>query len=89
MSAKRISQREAVRNRRELRRLREFVDRISGAYPFSDRYILTIPDSAHHTQRLRDMAWAADERVVFLATVSGTSIEVRAQRVPEALDATR
>jgi hypothetical protein len=85
---KRISQREAMRNRRDLRKLRAFVDRIKGPYAWHvDTPVCAIPDSAYTAQRLRDLSWGARTRLVFVAYIEGTSVKIGAVRTPEARDA--
>ena len=85
MSGKRkvISQREAVRNRRELRRLREFVGRIEGPFTSVDTSVCSLPDSAYTAQRLRDLSWGAQSHLAFIAYVNGTNVMIGAIRTPE------
>ncbi len=82
MARNKISQREAVRNRRELRRLREFVERITGYWQSHDQTIVTtrLPTIP---QRLKDIAWGADNLVVFVVRGDGEYVSIGAVRVPQ------
>lgn len=89
MSAKRkgISQREAMRNRRELRRLRAFVRGIEGTWPTGEdvKYLARFTCTESVVTEARGMAWGAKERVAFLARFDGaTSMQLIAIRTPEA-----
>lgn len=88
MSAKRkgISQREAVRNRRELRKLRAFVRAIEGTYPTgeSTEHIVSLDVSSVYTAKARGIAWGAQNRVAFLVRVDTGAISIVAIRTPEA-----
>jgi len=89
---KRISQREAVRNRRELRRLREFVERISGTVAYGDTHVCYLPcTDLWPREKMRGISWGAERRVVFVASAEHEEGKMRivAVRVPEARDATR
>lgn len=81
-----ISQREAVRNRRELRLLREFVSRIEGTYGAQDDLVATVPcDTEWVKQKMRGMSWGARCRVVFLASCERfeNRVTISAVRTPE------
>ena len=81
-----ISQREAVRNRRELRRLRGFVSRIEGTYGAQDDIVASVPcDTEWVKQKMRGISWGAGYRVVFLASCerSENRVTISVVRTPE------
>lgn len=83
MSGKRkgISQREAVRNRRELRRLREFANRISGFASMDDTFgSWNLGEVVEG--KMRGIDWALQGRHVFLARRNGKSVEIGVVRAP-------
>jgi hypothetical protein len=85
--SKRISQREAMRNRRDLRRLREFVDGIRGSRSDYDAHVVTftMTDSAWAASKLDGMMWGARWQLVALADfVEPNKLRVTVKRVPEA-----
>lgn len=82
-----ISQREAMRNRRELRRLREFVDRISGTYGKQDQLVALVHcPEVWVREKMRGMEWGAKGQVVFLASCERDTdkVTISVVRVPEA-----
>lgn len=84
---KKISQREAVRNRRELKRLREFIRRISGTYQAQDWLIATLScDAEWVRQKMRGASWGANGNVVFVASAEREQgrMTISAVRVPDA-----
>ena len=85
-----ISQREAMRNRRELRRLRAFVETIRGTGRSEyHAHVVTIPvDSDKWATKLDAMQWGARYRLVALADFcEPTKARITVIRVPEARDA--
>ena len=88
MSGKRkgISQREAMRNRRELRKLRAFVEAIRGdGRSDYHAHVVTIPgDSDKWAMKLSAMQWGASYRLVALADFCDpTKARITVIRVPE------
>jgi hypothetical protein len=75
-----------MRNRRELRLLREFVSRIEGTYGAQDDTVATVPcDTEWVRQKMRGMSWGANGRVVFLASCerADNRVTITVVRTPE------
>lgn len=81
-----ISQREAVRNRRELRRLRQFIESIRAFRHDYDAHVVTYEvDTKWPSAKLNGMLWGADYRLVALADFpEDGKLRVTVKRVPEA-----
>lgn len=82
---RKISQREAVRNRRELRKLREFVDRISGSGPDWDAPVVQVNNlDPQYAAKLNGMMWGARYKLVTVAYFADErTLAVRVVRVPQ------
>lgn len=84
---KKISQREAMRARRELKLLREFVRRISGMFQAQDFFIAALAcDAEWVRQKMRGAAWGANGKVVFVASAEREAgrMTISAVKVPDA-----
>lgn len=85
---KKISQREAMRTRRDLKRLREFVSRISGAAPdvwlLNRRAIGSWNLGTTATAEMLGADFGAQRRVVFVARrESAESVSISAVLLPQ------
>jgi hypothetical protein len=82
MARKHISQREALRNRRDLKKLRELIARLSGTYPSAEKEFMEIEIDARFRQEAIGMSWGARGDIVFTARFDGLSLFIGARRIP-------
>lgn len=84
MKRRRISQREASRNRRELKLLRAFLTRISGPSPSLDLRLGTIEVGTKIPAQMSAASWGANGGVVFVVQRNTESyVDLGAMRVPQ------
>lgn len=81
---KHISQREALRLRKEVRELRTFVYNIRGVHPSMDNEVMTVNNlNEKWRAEAHGISWGAQGRVAVVARFSGTQLLVGIVRTPK------